>query len=274
MLIAIVFIVAGVMIRWTDSDNGFDDSGTWPAPELHNATTIMLSAQRPVLNLDADKDYRLLFPCDGLKVEGGLAIKGGRNVILRNGTIDVTKSGGARGLLLENQTGTIDVSNVHIAGNLTEGIDLAQAKEATVQLQNILIDEVKGTRAGNHADLVQTWAGPSILRIDGLRGATNYQGFFLTPNQRFNGPAPKLFDLRNISIKSVEGSAYALWRDDEKWPLKTQNINVYVAKKSRDMLLWPKPSSGGEAWNDVTVKALDDGPDLTPSASMKECQKR
>jgi hypothetical protein len=279
LLVVLSLVVAAVLfataIIWQRSDTHHDlrrTAGTWPEPELRNSETILLSADRPTLNLERDKDYRLQFPCDPLKVESGLSIRGGRNVVLSGGTIEVTKPDGARGLLLENQTGTVDVSDVHISGNLTEGIDLSQFRGATVQLQNILIDQVKGSRNGNHADLVQTWAGPKILRIDGLRGTSNYQGFFLTPNQRKDGEAPELFDLRNIAIKLTDEAGYALWRDDRTWPLQTQNVQVFTAKKkARDAVLWPKPSSGKDTWNNVTVATIDAAPEFTPTEAMRRC---
>jgi hypothetical protein len=271
LLVAIVLIATGVVLRLTDQDTVPDQtSTTWSEPELQDPETIVLSADRPTLNLKAEKDYRLVVPCEGLTLPKGLMIRGGRNVVLRNGTI--TDPDGARGLFLNDQTGTVDVANLHIAGNLTEGIDLAQTKKATVQLQNILIDQVNGTRATNHADLVQTWAGPERLRIDGLRGTTKYQGLFLTPTQRFKDGMPKEVDIRNVVIKSTEDSAYALWRDDEAWELDTENITVYPAKKkSRDALLWPKPSTGDASWNDVDVKGPDEHPDLSPTPAMKAC---
>jgi hypothetical protein len=271
LLVAVVLIATGVVLRLTDQDRVATPS-TWPAPELQNPETIVLSADRPTLNLENDRDYRLVVPCEGLSLNGGLMVRGGRNVVLHNGTITVTHPEGARGLFLNDQTGTVDIANLHIAGNLTEGIDLAQTKKATVQLQNILIDPVKGTRATNHADLVQTWAGPHRLRIDGLRGTTQYQGFFLTPTQRFGKGTPEEVDIRNVTIKTTEESAYALWRDDEEWELETRNIAIYPAKKkSRDALLWPKPSTGDTSWEAVTVQDVSAQPDLTPTPSMKAC---
>jgi hypothetical protein len=72
----------------------------------------------------------------------------------------------------------------------------------------------------------------------------------------------------------TDESAYALWRDydGKQWTPKSENITVFPAKKkTRDLLLWPKPSSGDDTWNDVVVKEAGDVPDLAPTPSMRRC---
>src|SRR5207237_7875490 len=116
------------------------------------------------------------------------------------------------GLALKNQSGTIWIRNLRISGRqLMEGIDLDERQpHSTVVLRNVLIDRVHGSQGTNHADLLQTWAGPSRLLVDGFTGATDYQGFFLLPNQLFDGPPPVLFDFRHVNIVDDGGSAF--WR--------------------------------------------------------------
>jgi hypothetical protein len=109
-----------------------------------------------------------------------------------------------------------------------EGIDLQEpVRGATVVLRDVLIDKVHGSYTTNHADLIQTWAGPSRLLIDGFTGTTGYQGFFLLPNQLYKGPSPRVFDLRNVDIDDSHGG-YALWLSDQhgSFPLHVQNVVV------------------------------------------------
>jgi hypothetical protein len=132
-----------------------------------------------------------------------------------------------------------------------EGIDLNEPRGAAVELENIYIDTVHGSYTTNHADLIQSWAGPSRLLVDGLMGSTQYQGFFLLPNQLDKGPAPQLFDLRNVYIND-SGGAYALWLQTKpRVPLHASGVYVTPNRQRtwRGWWLWPKP--GDATWNQV-----------------------
>jgi hypothetical protein len=138
-----------------------------------------------------------------------------------------------------------------------EGINLSQTLGGIVQLQNIRIEGATGTKAGNHADLIQSWAGPRQLRIDGFTGYTNYQGFFLLPNQWFDGPAPELFDLRNINlVGDPAGAGYLYWVDEtrQRFPVRHQNLWAQPSAGKAgnpDQFLWPRPSTGDRTWDGV-----------------------
>lgn len=111
------------------------------------------------------------------------------------------------------------VEGLHISGaDLAEGIQLDQRRGAIVQLQNIRVDTVHGTQQGHHADVLQTWAGPRQLRVDGLTGSTGYQGMMLNPRDgAFGGkqrPRPELFDFRRVDISGNDKSGYLVWLSD------------------------------------------------------------
>jgi hypothetical protein len=235
------------------------DSGrklTWPAPKLRDPKTVTLRDGKNDLRLDPKRDYVLKLPGNRpLRAEGGLRIYGGHNVVLVGGTVDVTDA--SPGVLLHAQTGTMHVEGVRFTGKrLTEGIDLDEGEGATVQLQNIYVDTVHGSYETNHADLMQAWAGPRKLLVDGFYGKTQYQGFFLLPEQHTDGPPPRLFDLRNVHIVAPTGG-YALWRSPSNFPLRTSNVTVRpnLKKGGPDQWLWPKPSSGDPSWKSVRVGA-------------------
>lgn len=224
----------------------------WPAPALQHPVTIRLTTANANLRLDGNRDYRLVLPQNQpLQAPNGLRITGGHNVVLVGGTVNVPDRSGAGEL--QDQSGTIHIEGVRFTGSqLLEGLDL-QEPNATVELENIYFDTVHGSYTTNHADLIQTWAGPKRLLIDGLYGTTQYQGFFLLPNQHFSGSAPLLFDLRNVYIND-QGGAYALWlQSTPRVPLHVANLNVTpnAARTWRGWWLWPKPFNGDSTWSQV-----------------------
>ncbi|MGN6868904.1 MAG: hypothetical protein ACTHMY_10945 [Solirubrobacteraceae bacterium] len=224
---------------------------TWPVPALHDPQVIELTPGHTKLVLNLRRDYVLKLPRGhALTAPQGLSVWGGHNVVMVGGTIRVPdKSGAAQ---LQAQTGTIHIEGVRFSGpRLMEGIDLNEPRGATVELENVYIDKVHGSYTTNHADLIQSWAGPRRLLVDGLMGSTGYQGFFLLPNQLDKGPAPQLFDLRNVYINDSAG-AYALWLQTKpRVPLHTSGVYVTPnAKRTwRGWWLWPKP--GDATWNQV-----------------------
>jgi hypothetical protein len=217
------------------------------------------------LKLSTSTDYVLKLATDKpVYLPKGLDITGGRNVVVIGGQVDVrdgyVASNGEptrRGMYLKGQTGTVYIEGVRFSstttGTLTEGIDLDERLGAQVVLQNVRVDHLKGSYATNHADGLQTWAGPRKLLIDGLSIDTDYQGMFLLPNQHFTGPAPELFDLRNISIVGQPGSGYMLWKDSQNFPVKVTNVQVKPGSHTltdRGSYLWPKTSP---VWDPVTA---------------------
>lgn len=238
---------------------------SWAPPELDDPEVIEITDEDADLKLDLDTDYELVMPDEPLT--RGLSVYGGNDVVLIGGEIALPDRGedeqeGLRGLYLRDQTGTVHVEGLKIAGEgLGEGINLDQREGAVVQLQNIWVGEVFGEVEGHHGDLVQVWAGPAELRVDGLTGSTSYQGFFLLPKQFGDQPEPELFDLRRVDISgAADKSAYMLWRDDLGWPLVTSDVWVDptdVDPEDRRAFLWDR--EGEDSWADVEVGAPPGG---------------
>jgi hypothetical protein len=234
---------------------------TWSAPTLTNPTNLTINSSKSIWTLQDTKDYRLTLTSP-FTAAGGLTIVGGRNVVLIGGEIQVPDSASTdalqrRGMYLKNQTGTIHIEGLRITGpNLSEGINLDQRKGATVQLQNIFVDTVRGSREGHHADIIQTWAGPKTLRVDRLVGSTEYQGFFLLPHQQWSAAVVQDWDFRNIDITSLNPVGYALWKENN------HNIaasNVYVHRNGTTStwgLLWPSDA----AWAGASFGTPADSP--------------
>jgi hypothetical protein len=231
-----------------------------PKPTLVAPIARALTPASPGITLDTTRDYVITIP-SGSVFTKPVTILGGHNVVLEAAVLRYAAPAGSpadwtvRGLMLKGQTGVMWIRDLQIRGPLAEGIDLEQkAPGAAVVLRDIAIDQVSGTYETNHADLLQTWAGPDKLVVDGLSGSSNYQGMFLRPNDLWaDGPTPTLFALSNVTI-DVSTGYYALWTDGfGAFPLTVSNVQVRPnpARPSRDAWLWPKPSTGDTTWVDV-----------------------
>jgi hypothetical protein len=249
----------------------------WDEPALNDPITIQLSPTNFVMSLSQSQDYILQCPSGGLTVPNALNIAGGHDVVLEHCDIELSNPDWAA--KFSNQTGTLWIEGVHFGGSqLTGGIQF-QEPGATVVLRDVLFDRVYGSQSTNHAELIQTWAGPARLLIDGLTGSTTYQGLFLLPNQFYPGPPPTVIDLRHIDIDDSEG-AYALWlgdvtgspSDDVSGAILTWNVeDVYVVPNPTrtwpGWWLWPQPSTGDPTWDDALAGSAAGGPYVQATSS-------
>jgi hypothetical protein len=226
---------------------------SWAPPALDNPRTVRITRQRRDITLDPRRDYRLELPRRPLRAAGGVTIAGGRNVVLIGGTIAIPRQPRdadpklRRALLLKGQTGTLHVEGVRLAGpDIGEGINLDQRRGATVQLQNIRVDTIRARDerhfSDTHPDLIQSYAGPRRLRIDGFTGTSDYQGFFLHPRQF----APNLrigrWVLRRINLRATATAGYLLWRVG-RFPVELDD--VWVAPNPRKGLAQTLQPPGG-----------------------------
>ena len=186
-----------------------------------------------VLKLDTGTDYVLKLPADRpLRNAQGISINGGRNVVIIGGTVDVGAGYRASGAQVKRaayfkNAGSVFLEGVRFTsstGSLTEGIDIA-SPGATVTLQNIdFAVPLVGSESTNHADVVQAWAGPSVLRVDGLHAVTTYQGFFLLPKQHSSAAVSSAgWDLRRVSLVG-RNARYLLWRDAGSYPIRSSDV--------------------------------------------------
>ncbi len=240
-------------------------------PALSAPQQVEVTSRNRDLRLDPRRDYVVRMPSRPLEVPYGLQITGGRNVVLVGGHIRVPHQGRRpngrqrRALYLKDQRGTIHVEGLLIDGpDVAEGINLDQRRGARVQLANV---RVVGLRARDnrrftdaHPDVLQTWAGPAELHVDGLTGTSNYQGFFLDPTK--HGPLPRLFSFRRVDLSATTSSGYLLWRAR---PVPTVVDDVWVQPdptKSEWVTMWPNPG----AWPGVRV-GRPPGGDFVPAGS-------
>jgi hypothetical protein len=249
----------------------------WDEPVLDDPITIQLSPTNFDMSLNQSQDYILQCPPGGLLIPNALNIAGGHNVVLQNCDVELSNPDWAA--KFSDQSGTLWIEGVHFGGSqLTGGIQF-QEPGATVVMRDVLFDTVYGSQSTNHAELIQTWAGPARLLIDGLTGSTTYQGLFLLPNQYDNGPPPTVVDLRHIDIDDSQG-AYALWLgdvtgsplDDASGAILTWNVeDVYVVPEPTrtwpGWWLWPQPSTGDPTWDDALAGSPAGGPYVQATGS-------
>lgn len=227
-------------------------------PRLESPTTIRVRNGMGDIKLDPSRDYRIVLPRDRAFVNGkGLSIVGGRNVVVIGGVVDVRDgyidSEGdrqRRAGYFRKTTGTLHVEGVRFVsstkGTLLEGITVS-LPGARLALQNIWFGaRLVGSYAGNHADVLQTWAGPRRLTVDGLTARTTYQGFFLLP-QQFSSEPVYLFDLRRVNLVGID-AAYLLWLGGGVANLRTTKVYISGSDKKYSGM-WPDRGT----WRYVTV---------------------
>ncbi len=255
-----------VIVSHSSPGSGSSPPTAWDAPELTDPITITIGNEDRNLVLDRTRDYILRCPPGPVLLSGKLSVWGGRNVVLEECDEQVGRPDWAG--YFEDQARTLWIDDVHFGGaHLTGGIQL-QEPGATVVMRDVLFDTVHGSYTTNHAELVQTWAGPARLLVDGLTGSDTYQGLFLLPNQHYNGPSPTIFDLRHIDIDNSHGG-YALWLSDQHGRFRCNVEDVYVlpnrAKLWRGWWLWgfrgEEATTGArQTWGDVLPGRPPGGP--------------
>lgn len=235
-------------------------TSAWQRPVLTDPTTITLSNANRNLVLDQHKDYVLTCPNGRMKLTWALVVWGGHNVVLQNCDVDVTVPNWAAAF--KDQTGTLWIDDVHFGGrHLTGGIQL-QEPSSTVVMRDVLFDKMYGSFTTNHAECIQTWAGPKRLLVDGLTCSTTYQGLFLLPNQWDPTTRETVWDLRNIDISAT--GAFALWLGNVQ-PSNRGSIpswhtdDVYVSGPGEPRA-WDGTSDANAAWRNVNEGAPPRGP--------------
>ncbi len=208
-----------------------------------------------------------------------LRIRGGRNVVIMGGEININKSYGDNnddrhmGIRFDDQTGLIHIEGLWIHGTyLSEGIQF-NSPDADVQITNVRIDDLKGGQERppyEHADIIQPWGGVASMKVDYLTGSSRYQGFMLKADyNKPNGP----MEFSNVNIEMVEGPTadsnfpnnggrYATWHSSDGNSSVLYGDNVYVNTNSQtaggslSARVWPEQSSeksdGGNIYVDFS----------------------
>jgi hypothetical protein len=226
----------------------------WPTPPK-GVAEIELKSGRSDVWLDPAIDY-LVYATE--PVETPVVLNGGRFVWRAPMEVHLAKPG--RAFYLLGQRGGIYCQGTAITGDQAlEGFDIDQRFGATVIIENTLVEGLQSQGGKlNHADVIQTWAGPGKLIVVGMQATSDYQGFFLLPRQQWSaGPWPELFFFDRVQLHCPD---YALWRDPGMpFPIVLGNdVWVQPAAKNlrwRDGFLWPKKTTypSDTTWDKVKV---------------------
>jgi hypothetical protein len=195
--------------------------------------------------LDPHVDYVVIFPSEP-KI-GPTVLEGGHNILIPRGHI-VMEPGESelerRAIYIKNATGTVRIENVFIEGSDNAEFDAIAifAPEAVVELINLRVEGVRGDFDGFHGDIVQPFGGVKKLRVDGLTGRSNYQGFYL---QQTAGPIGSV-SLRNVNlaydVNPTNEVTFLLWLDGcDTYPVTLRN--VYIEPRNGQLVgthaVWP-----------------------------------
>ena len=190
---------------------------TWAPPaNWQNYVTLNVGSGGQ-FNLDNSTDYKIV----GASTSTRVRLNGGHNIVIMGSTIDVDSSYSSSednvGISISENGTTSPGRVVHIEGVRIGGAALGDAiklkdPNAVVQLENVYVDLCHGSESTIHADVIQAEAGVQELRVDGLTGNTQYQGFMLKKDYgsgpAYNGP----MRFRRTNIHDWNGmSQYLTW---------------------------------------------------------------
>ncbi|TYP87182.1 hypothetical protein BD833_107122 [Blastococcus xanthinilyticus] len=181
---------------------------------------------------------------------GPITIANCRNAVIMGGQINVLPTArigtdDQRAIYVHKCTGTVHIEGVlingNVAGSQADGIAV-NAPEATVQIQNVRMDALRGTYTVNHADVFQPWGGVKEYRIDRLTGSTNYQGIQVRKDLGAIGRGT----IRNANVGSsevnpIERGGQFIRIDCNTYPLSLEG--VYINPRSGRPMgysVWPQ----------------------------------
>lgn len=211
--LALFWSPAGRLVNLTEIPPS--DRLRWSPPVLSNPITIIRTTSGTI-NLDPTRDYIIELP---VKLTSGIAIVGGRNIVIIGGHIEIPLQAGnppsissRRGLLIRDVTGTVFIEGLLLGGaDLSEAIQI-DSQQATVILQNIRAEDVHARNqmsfSDNHPDCLQPYGGYTTLRVYRFSCRTDYQGFYLHPDL---GTFPGETTLEYVNIRSYTSTRYMFW---------------------------------------------------------------
>ena len=253
----------------------------WAPPKLHRATVVHTpNGENPaILRLDPRRDYVVKLPPQGL--HGTLEINGGHNVVLIGGEVTVPSTAnqtdnGADGtdtaIYVRESTGTVHIEGVLIRADTDtqyDGIDV-NAPKATVQVENVRVEDVYGSLSTEHADVIQTWGGVKQLDVDGLTARGDYQGLTVSPDLGEVGSV----HLRHVDLtveapppslaRETVGGGIMLWLTSGTDTCDSATVtlkHVFIANRGNRVrpanMVWPSRTSGLECAPTVSGSRIE-----------------
>ena len=254
----------------------------WSPPPCGDAThrcidlEVQSTGKHQNIMLDDAADYRIHLPKDRPLV-GGFDLRGGRNVTIIGGQIDLPRaptrhgcddSRPCRGIGIYKR-GSSGPNAVYIEGvfirnpyprkNTSDGIslDTRPSNPTTLTVQNVRVQGIVGCDPSNpsaHADVLQPYNAPRAhIRVHGLTGTTACQGLQVAPDLARSlartTQAKQLFE--NVNLRVIRNPWTGLRRRYVVWltsgpaggcvSAPTTFRNVYVDEPGRGLQksTWP-----------------------------------
>lgn len=193
-----------------------DDSSAWKYPLPPTARTIDLTAkagQDINLTLGESDDVVLRLPSTPIS---SLAVSGGHNIVIDGGTV-VQASYHDAAVQFKHWSGELHVRNLQVDPGGARGIEgdgiriVSRYTGSTATLQRIRVDQVAGRYDGAHGDILQTWGGPSRVRVWKFTGYSNYQGFYLAPVHFDWHPPMGAWEFTDVDLHGVGANGNTLY---------------------------------------------------------------
>ncbi|MBC7906781.1 MAG: calcium-binding protein [Rhodospirillaceae bacterium] len=225
----------------------------WAFPTLDNPTIIDLSKTGGQTNWSFGADQDVIFIGSDTPRTAKLQTDGGRNIVVLGGEFHPTGDSKSATIHILNLHGSAHVEGVHIDSKNAsqDGIAVGGAggKQPTITVQNVLIENMHGSKEGVHADIFQTHGAVGDMRFYNVTGDTNYQGFFISPQY---SPGHKSADFENVNVSYNGGSGYTYqyWFLDgnNQTPYPVTLKNVYTTERdgqtAENGSVWPKAGMG------------------------------
>jgi chitodextrinase len=270
---------------------------SWAPPTCGDATHGCIDLQltntgaNQTPSLSSSNDYRIHLP--NVPLQGGLQIRGGRNVIIIGGEIDLTvpcsdASSACRGIYISRRNGPsgqifIEGVWIHAPQQSTQStsdgiaVDDSSSLPTDITLENDRIDGISGCEAGgNHSDIIQTWyAGNAHVNIDHFTGVSNCQGLQIDPDLAWavDGTYAAGYDIRNTNLVSSSTNGrndYLFWLTDglacNSGPISLRNVYAQDALGKLSIeAAWPdtdQPAACTSLWNGSTL-SFPSSPQIT-----------
>jgi hypothetical protein len=237
-------------VRATTAPAASGDALSWGPPAgWENYPVTRITSTTSVTTVGA-RGGDVLVQLDPNRPVAPIIIANCRNAVVMGGQINVLPTArigtdDQRAIYVHKCTGTVHVEGVLIngavAGSQSDGIAV-NAPEATVQIQNVRMEGLRGTYTVNHADVFQPWGGVREYRIDRLSGSTNYQGIQVRRDLGAIGRGTiRNADVASSGVTPIDRGGHFIRVDCNSYPLTLDN--VYIAQREGrplGMSVWPQ----------------------------------
>ena len=108
---------------------------------------------------------------------------------------------------------------------------------SSVTIQNVYVHDVNG-QAGSqegdveHGDAIQSWIGPSVLRVAYLTVNTRYQGILAQPRQTGTPPTLGQWEFRHIDVVRPTAAGWQLYHLNTTVPMVVEDSWAHAPNES------------------------------------------